>query len=265
MLPQTLNCGLRIGDCGLKTVQSTLSASAFTICTLLNPESAIRNPQSLASRPSFSIAITLPTRAASTRVSVPVPAPISTTTSSGAGSSAAAMRSRMRGSVRKCCPRDFRARGSGTPSDSRDQERPVVAGRGAAGECGKVGEDRFEDLLGAAVTQHAQVREYALLPETLSRFPHRIHDSVGEEAEDIFAPLPWLLAICGGTGRAKAERRASGLEPLGLPGGAAHQEGVWMSGVGVGADALGGIHHGIEERQVHLRPGQLGGERLLEA
>src|SRR5512143_2444116 len=252
MLPQTLNCGLRIGDCGLNTLQSSLSASAFTICTLLNPESAIRNPQSRASRPSFSIAMTCPTRAASTRVSVPVPAPISTTRSPGAGSSAAAMRSRMRGSVRKCCPRDFRARGSGTPSDFRDQERPVVAGRGAAGECGEVGEDGLENLLGAVSPQGAQVREHAILPEALSRLPHRIHDAIGEEAEDVFAPFPGFLAVGGGPGWAQAEWRAGGLEPLGLPGGAAHQECVGLPGLGVAPHALAGLHHGVAERQLHL-------------
>src|SRR5512144_3438609 len=218
MLPQTLNCGLRIGDCGLETLQSSLSASACTICTLLHPQPAIPTPHSPASRPSCSIAMTFPTCAASTRVNVPVPAPISTTRSPGAGSSAAAMRSRMRGSVRKCCPRDFRARGSGTPSDFRDQERPVVAGGGAAGECGEVGEDGLENLLGAAGPQGPQVREHALFPEALSRFPHGIHDPIREEAEDVLAPFPGLLVVGGGPGGAQAERRAGGLEPLGLPG-----------------------------------------------
>src|SRR6266702_4659393 len=111
MLPTTFNCGLRIGDCGLpggvstNACQLSLSASPSTTVTFPNPHSAIRNPQSLASRRSFSTATTLATRGASAAVRLPVPAPISPTTSSGAGSSASTMRCRMFRSVRKCWPR----------------------------------------------------------------------------------------------------------------------------------------------------------------
>src|SRR6266511_2661373 len=47
MLPTTLNCGLRIADCGLarpasrSSCQSTFSASPSTRSTLPNPQSAI--------------------------------------------------------------------------------------------------------------------------------------------------------------------------------------------------------------------------------
>src|SRR5438876_2708401 len=110
ILPTTFNCGLRICDCGSarrassSPCQFSLSASPSMISAFPNPQSAIRNRKSSASRRSFSMAITRGPRASSCSVRLPVPAPISTTTSSGAGSSASTMRCSMFRSVRKCWP-----------------------------------------------------------------------------------------------------------------------------------------------------------------
>jgi len=98
------------------------------------------------------------------------------------------MRSRMCRSVRKCCPsHGRRRRGTATPSDFLDQEGPIVAGRGAAGERGEVGEDRLEHFLGCPAAQRSDVVQHTLLAETEAAVRRAEAAGAGERAPDLLA------------------------------------------------------------------------------
>ena len=95
-----------------------------------------RYGNSLARAPSISTATTRPALRTSLRVNTPRPGPTSRTTVSRVRSAAATMRSSIRPSARKCCPKDFLGlgpdRGSGTSPLDRG-EPPATLGSTVSG------------------------------------------------------------------------------------------------------------------------------------
>src|SRR5207248_11340461 len=77
-------------------------------------------------------------------------------------------------------------------STFQKNQRAIVVGRRAAGECGDIGERRFENVPRRPAAQVHHVAQHPLFPEPLATGTTSVRPTIGEETENGLATLEVL-------------------------------------------------------------------------